>query len=255
MGWAPPKDKRKRQSLWQQTCSRGVLPRWCNCATRACTIFRREFIEIGNIEVFFEAFTTASACNKVLRKKFLTPYTIGLTPLVDIAVIKRPWSGSYKWSKKTNAKYHMPETDANTDYQNYRSTVWTDIVTRQGACTSFWAVIFTVIPFVPSRISVHSAVTLSERYERTMNRIEHIAKAGYKVKIKWECEFDEAKIAENKPELLTHPIVLREKNKRCPIRGSKLGYASSLWDRWKRDHRILRCYVYTHTSVRILSSH
>ena len=40
-----------------------------------------------------------------------------------------------------------------------------------------------------------------------MNRIEQIAKAGYKVKIKWECEFDEAKIAENKPELLTHPNV------------------------------------------------
>jgi len=44
----------------------------------ACIIFRRDFIEIGNIEVFLEALTIASACNKVLRKTFLKPDTIGL---------------------------------------------------------------------------------------------------------------------------------------------------------------------------------
>ena len=40
-----------------------------------------------------------------------------------------------------------------------------------------------------------------------MNRIEQIAKTVYKGKIQWECEFDEAKIAENKTELLTHSSV------------------------------------------------
>jgi len=47
---------------------------------QACQIFRREFIEIGNIEVLLESFTIASACNKVLRKIFLKPDTIGLIP-------------------------------------------------------------------------------------------------------------------------------------------------------------------------------
>jgi len=37
-------------------------------------------MEIGNIEVFVEALTIASACNKVLGKKFLRPETIGLLP-------------------------------------------------------------------------------------------------------------------------------------------------------------------------------
>jgi hypothetical protein len=37
-------------------------------------------MEIGNIEVFLEAVTIASACNKVLRKKFLKPDTIALIP-------------------------------------------------------------------------------------------------------------------------------------------------------------------------------
>ena len=45
---------------------------------QACQIFRREFIEIGNIEVFLEPFTIASASNKVIRKRFLKPNTIGL---------------------------------------------------------------------------------------------------------------------------------------------------------------------------------
>jgi len=47
---------------------------------QACQIFRRYFIEIGNIEVFLGALTIASACNKVLRKKFLKPETVGLIP-------------------------------------------------------------------------------------------------------------------------------------------------------------------------------
>ena len=47
---------------------------------QACRVFRREILEIGNIEVFLEALTIALACNKVLRKKFLKPETIGLIP-------------------------------------------------------------------------------------------------------------------------------------------------------------------------------
>jgi len=43
-------------------------------------VYCREFLEIGNVEVFLEALTIASACNKVLSKKFLKPETIGLIP-------------------------------------------------------------------------------------------------------------------------------------------------------------------------------
>jgi len=43
--------------------------------------------------------------------------------------------------------------------------------------------------------------TLAERYKSIMSRLEQIIRAGYQVKVQWECEFEE------KPELLTHPIV------------------------------------------------
>ena len=49
--------------------------------------------------------------------------------------------------------------------------------------------------------------TLAERYERTMSRIEQITRAGYQVKLQWECEFDTSKIVEQNPELVSHPIV------------------------------------------------
>ena len=41
-------------------------------------MLRREFIQIGNIDVFLESVNIASACNKVMRKRFLKPNTIGL---------------------------------------------------------------------------------------------------------------------------------------------------------------------------------
>jgi len=62
--------------------NRRVLQQYCQDDVTVATreIFRRDFIEIGNIEVFLEALTMASACKKVLRKKFLKPETVGLIP-------------------------------------------------------------------------------------------------------------------------------------------------------------------------------
>ena len=52
-----------------------------------------------------------------------------------------------------------------------------------------------------------SGVTLAERYERTMSRLEQITRADYQVKVQWEFEFGDAGIVDQKPKLLTNPIV------------------------------------------------
>jgi len=49
--------------------------------------------------------------------------------------------------------------------------------------------------------------TLAKRNKQTLSRIEQIKRTGYQIKIQWECKFDEAKIVQQKPELLVHPIV------------------------------------------------
>ena len=51
----------------------------------ACKTFLTLFKAIGNIEVFLESVSLASACNKVFRRNYLTPDTIGIIPRVDYA--------------------------------------------------------------------------------------------------------------------------------------------------------------------------
>jgi len=62
--------------------NRRVLESYCHdnvsVLREACRVLRREFIQIGNIGVFLESVTIASACNKVMRKRFLIPNTISL---------------------------------------------------------------------------------------------------------------------------------------------------------------------------------
>lgn len=41
-------------------------------------MFRREIMQLGNIQVFLEVIKIASACNTLLRKRFLESDTIGL---------------------------------------------------------------------------------------------------------------------------------------------------------------------------------
>jgi hypothetical protein len=77
--------------------NRRVLESYCQddvtFLRQACQVFRRECIQIGNIEVFQESITIASACSKVLRKRFLKPYTIGIIPAGG-------YTGRVKYSKK-----------------------------------------------------------------------------------------------------------------------------------------------------------
>jgi hypothetical protein len=60
---------------------------------QAFRIFRRDLMEIDNIDVFLEAVTIAYACNEVLRTKFLIPETIGLIP-------SGGYSSNNRYSKK-----------------------------------------------------------------------------------------------------------------------------------------------------------
>jgi len=60
---------------------------------------------MGTIEVFLESLTIAPACNKVLRRRFLKPETIGLIPM--------GWyTCNNKYSKKAIVwLLHMDQTD------------------------------------------------------------------------------------------------------------------------------------------------
>jgi len=60
---------------------------------QACRVFRRELMQICNIEVILESITIASACNSLFWNRFINPDTIGLIPAGG-------YSGIVSYSKK-----------------------------------------------------------------------------------------------------------------------------------------------------------
>jgi len=177
-------------------------------------VFRREFIHIGNIEVFVESIKIASA-GYVLRKRFLQPDTIGLIPTGGYA-------SNNKYSKKELIwLLHMEEPDGvkimygrnGCDY----SLPELPGFSVDGCCTETRKIYesfgcqFHGHTFQPFRdVITMSGDKLPERYERTMSHLEQITReVGYVLKVQWECEFDDSGIVKKKPELLTHPIVLQ----------------------------------------------
>ena len=83
-------DERKDFLVWYESQrsetfdNKHVLESYCQddvtVLRQACRVFRREFMQTGQIDVFVESITIASACNKVLRNLFLKPDTIFLIP-------------------------------------------------------------------------------------------------------------------------------------------------------------------------------
>jgi len=87
-----------------------------------CQVFRRELIYIGNIETFLEAITISSACNRVLRKRFLKPDTFGLIQTGRYTCNNRCSKKTLMWlvyREKTDlCRILEAELDASTDCQN-----------------------------------------------------------------------------------------------------------------------------------------
>jgi G:T-mismatch repair DNA endonuclease (very short patch repair protein) len=196
--------------------NRRVLEQFCQddvtVLRQASQIFRRDFIEIGNIEVFLEALTIASACNKVLRKKFLKPETVVLIPAGG-------YSANNRYSKKALMwLLHMEQTDGCQIRHARNGREYRPPELAHKSVDGYCAETRTVYQFLgcyyhgcmcqPIRdVKTRSGEKLAERYEHTLSRLEAIRRAGYRVKFEWKCKFDATGIVEQKPELLTHPIV------------------------------------------------
>jgi G:T-mismatch repair DNA endonuclease (very short patch repair protein) len=179
---------------------------------QACQIFRCNFLEIGNIEVFLEAVTIASASNKVFRKRFLKSDTIGLIPsgrytnntpqrkqaLMSLAYRQQTDACSIRHGRN-GREYRLPELPhLKVDgYCEHTRTVY-----EFNGCYWHGCPRCQILRDVPT---IHED-TLAERYERTMNRVGVITQAGYKVEMQWECDFDRD-ILKKHPELETLPIV------------------------------------------------
>ena len=152
----------------------------------ACSVFRSEFIQIGNIHVFVQSVTIASACNKLTRKRFLKPNTIGLIPWDG-------YSGNVNYSNKAIMwLVYREEPDGCTirharNGQEYRPP---DLPRHSvdGLCAETIIVydIFcclyhghTCLPF--RDVTTLEVNPLAQRYEQTMERLQRRTVAGLTV--------------------------------------------------------------------------
>jgi G:T-mismatch repair DNA endonuclease (very short patch repair protein) len=195
--------------------NRRVLEAYCQddftVLRQACQIFRREVLAIGNIEVFVEAVTITSACNKVLRKRFLRPDTSGIIP-------SGGYTGNVNYSKKAIMwLIHKEQTDGYIiqharNGREFRLPEHPHL-SVDGYCAEnktvyeFLGCFFHGYTCKPFRdVPTMGGDTLSERYEKTMARLEQITGAGYVVETIWECDFDDGILAKH-PELQAHPLI------------------------------------------------
>jgi len=169
--------------------NRRVLEQYCQddvtVLREACQIIRRDFMEIGNIDVFLEAVTIASACNKVLRKQFLKPQIIGLIPTGAYCCNKNYSKKALMWllhmqqvdnchikHARNGREYRLPELpNFSVDgYCEETRTVYEFLgcYFHGHTCQSF------------RDVPTQSKETLADRYERTMTRLEQITRQGMK---------------------------------------------------------------------------
>jgi len=179
--------------------NRHVLEQHCQddvtILRQACRVFRRDFMEIGNIDVFLEALTIASECNKVLCKKFLKPDTTALIP-----------SGGYSANRRYSKKalmwlLHMEETDGCHIQHARNGPEYRPPELPHYSVDGYCAETRTVYKFLgctcqPFRDvkTLTSGETLAERYEQTLARIEQLKRAGYQVKISGNASLKEPTI-------------------------------------------------------------
>ena len=179
----------------------------------ACQNFRKHFLQIGDVEVFLECMSITSACNRVFRKKFVHPKRIRIIPTggytnnnrqnkkaITWLIDKEQREGKRILHGRNGREYAFPELP-----QLRVDGFCEETKTVYGFMGCYWHG-HDCLPFRDVKTAC-GGNTLAERYEKTQFRLERITRAGYSVKVQWECEFEET--LRLRPELRNHPLVER----------------------------------------------
>ncbi|KAJ8915407.1 hypothetical protein NQ315_008296 [Exocentrus adspersus] len=192
--------------------------------TAACLKFRQQMIETGNVCPFTEACTIASTCNKVYRRNFLQPNTIGIIP-----------KGGYRWRDNQSKVaiqwlvWMEKEQNINIVCAAKQQEARVAGVKVDGYCAEtnqvfeFHGCYYHGCPacFKNSRdepLRDDPTQTLNTRYEATVAKTERLRDLGHHLIQIWECEFrrqlqQNAEICsyvENHPLLVNTPLNPRD---------------------------------------------
>lgn len=166
--------------------------------TQTCVKFHNMMIEAGNVSPFTEAITIPGACNKLFRRQFLKPNTMGVIP-------KNGYRATDVQSKIATQWLIYEETARGIDIQHSVKQRETKIdgIKVDGYCPEtlqifeFQGCYFHGCPKCYSNVArddtLHEDSTdcFNARYERTVQKVARLRQKGYEVIEMWEHEFQD----------------------------------------------------------------
>lgn len=186
---------------------------------QACLKFRYQLLETGRVCPFTEACTIAGACNKVYRRNFLKPNTIGIIP-----------KNGYRWREHQSkiAIQWLVWEEEQRQISIVHSAKQQEAVVQGVKVDGFCSETKQIFEFhgcyyhgCPSCFKYNRDEplhddpneTLNTRYESTVAKRERLSQFNYEVIEKWECVF-KTELNEEKVRTFTenHPLITA-----CPL--------------------------------------
>ena len=217
--------------------------------TSSCLKFRQQLISTANVCPFTEATTIASTCNKVFRRNFIKPDTIGIIPKNGYRWLNQQSKIAIQWliwtenQKKINilhaakgqeAVLHGVKVDGFCAESN-------EIFEFHGCyyhgCTECYKF------GRNDPLFEDPSLTINLRYEATVSKSEKLRRFGFTVHEMWECHFRNQLKHNAAIEAYTkdHPLlVLRQLNPRDAFFGGRTG---NVWEYYKAKTDEKICYA------------
>src|SRR3978361_846266 len=215
--------------------------------TQTCVKFHNMMMEAGNVSPFTEAITIPGACNKLYRRQFLEPKTIGVIPRNGYRAadtqsrIATQWLIYEEMQRGINIQHSAKQREAVIDglkVDGYCPET-NQVFEFQGCYFHGCSQCYNTTDR-DKALHEDSTDCLNARYERTLKKVEQLKQKGYEVVEMWEHEFRELlkKNKELQQSLDNHPLlVYTPLNPRDAFYGGRTGNTRSYY-KCKPDEKI-----------------
>ncbi|KAK5647986.1 hypothetical protein RI129_002878 [Pyrocoelia pectoralis] len=162
---------------------------------QSCLKFRQLMIKEGNVCPFTESVTLPSACNKIFRRNFLKPNTIGLIPKGGYTQCDNQSKIATQWLLLEERKRRINITHSVKQKEARVGGVKVDgFCAETNEVFEFYGCYYHGCPrcfkYVRNTPLTDTTIeTLEYRYEATLAKASRIKELGYTVVEMWECDF------------------------------------------------------------------
>ncbi|XP_055389326.1 uncharacterized protein LOC129618545 [Condylostylus longicornis] len=170
--------------------NREELIKYCiqdvNVLRQGCLKFMNDYLQLLNINPFFETFTLAQACLTAYQKHFLKENTLGVTPINNYSKKKNQSLIGLMWLEfknqascgKIKYEYDLPDCNFTVDgFNPNTNTVYEFLGCFYHGCEDC---------FFDRNLVVHG-YKMQARFENAMCKIAVLKQSGYNVCCEWEC--------------------------------------------------------------------